>query len=106
MNNRVGLDDATLNDVIAVSAKIGCPYYEEREEFRQEIWFGLLEGRLEVFELLDRRTLRKFWRDTWKRPTSRKRRHKSFDAIVTRDGSLRYSEIIDAEEAQYRIAGG
>lgn len=86
-----------LPAVIERAVQRVCAFREARADFEQEVWWALLEGRLDVSELYCRRSMRAFMRDTKFLFATERSQHVSLEQPLTRDAkSGCFADIIAA----------
>lgn len=88
------LIEALALDKIVKRAAARCCRFELREDFRQEIWLALLEGRLEACELYHHKTMRRFLRDCRIGLKALQYNHVGFDAPVGHDTTRIWADVI------------
>jgi len=93
------MNDLALQTVIAKSVAKFCSLPSARHDFAQEVWWAILEGRLDVSELYERNTMRRFIRDVKFRFILDRHRHVSFTQPL-RFGSTRTFEDVIADTGE------
>lgn len=88
------MKSAALHVVIAKSVARFCSLPSARNDFAQEIWWALLEGRLDISELYDRTVMRRFIRDVKFRFIVDRHRHVSFQQPLRYGSAGTYADVI------------